>query len=83
MTREVYCVKLKMHANGLNKPPLPGDLGKKIYENISEEAWKQWIVQQTKLINENKLVMSDTNAQQFLMTEMQKFLFGDDSYLLS
>jgi Fe-S cluster biosynthesis and repair protein YggX len=64
---------------GLDFPPFPGELGKKIFENISKEAWKQWLAHQTILINEYRLSSLDPKAQSFLKEEMQKFLFtGED-----
>lgn len=79
MTRHVECVKLKKHAKGLDRPPYPGEIGKKIYENISEEAWQMWLAHQTMLINEFRLSMLDPKAREFLVQEMDKFLFGDGS----
>ena len=79
MTRLVQCAKLKKEAEGLAQPPLPGELGKKIYENISREAWAMWVEHQTMLINENRLSMIDPKARAFLMTEMESYLFGAGS----
>lgn len=79
MTRLVTCVKLKIEAEGLTQPPMPGELGIKIYEQVSREAWQMWIDHQTMLINENRLSMIDPKARAFLMTEMNSFLFGDGS----
>lgn len=75
----VYCLKLQKQAEGLSQPPLPGELGKKIYENISKEAWQLWLHHQTMLINEYRLSMIDPKARTYLMQEMDKFLFGDGS----
>jgi len=79
MTRLIDCVKLKKQAEGLAQPPYPGELGKKIYEHISAEAWQLWINHQTMLINEYRLSMIDPSARHFLATEMEKFLFSDGS----
>ena len=79
MTRTVYCAKLKKEAEGLTHQPYPGEIGKKIYENISAEAWQSWLGHQTMLINEYRLSLIDPKAREFLVTEMQKFLFGDGS----
>lgn len=76
MTRIVQCIKLKKPAQGLMKPPMPGAMGEKIYEHISEEAWQQWLAHQTMLINEYRLSMIDPEARTFLLQEMEKFLFG-------
>ena len=79
MSRIVNCVKMGEELEGLDFPPFPGELGKKIFENISKEAWKQWLAHQTILINEYRLSSLDPKAQSFLKEEMQKFLFtGED-----
>ena len=79
MTRLIYCSKLQKEAEGLENPPIPGELGKKIYQHISKEAWQDWIKHQTMLINEYRLSMIDPKARQFLLQEMENFLFGDGS----
>jgi Fe-S cluster biosynthesis and repair protein YggX len=63
---------------GLDFPPFPGELGQKVFENVSKEAWKQWLAQQTILINEYRLSSLDPKARSFLQEEMQKFLFNDE-----
>jgi Fe-S cluster biosynthesis and repair protein YggX len=77
MTRMVQCAKLGKQAEGLKAPPYPGELGKRIYLNISNEAWQQWLRQQTMLVNEYRLSAIDPKAQAFLKEEMEKFLFGE------
>ena len=77
MTRMVNCVLLKKEAEGLDRPTYPGDLGKKIFENVSKEAWAQWVKQQTMLINEYRLTPVDPKARKFLEEEMEKFFFGE------
>ncbi len=62
---------------GLDFLPFPGELGQKVYDNVSKEAWKQWLGQQTILINEYRLSSLDPKARTFLLEEMQKFLFDD------
>lgn len=79
MTREVECYKLKKTLPGLARAPYPGELGKKIYEQISQDAWKMWISHQTILINEYRLNLSEKTARDFLAKEMEKFLFGEGS----
>jgi len=79
MTHLVHCVKLGKEAEGLDFPPYPGDLGKKIYESVSKEAWQLWLSQQTMLINENRLSLADSKSQQFLKEELEKFFFGEGS----
>lgn len=78
MARTVNCVKLGEELEGLDFPPFPGPLGEKVYDNVSKEAWKQWLGQQTILINEYRLSSLDPKAQAFLKEEMQKFLFGGE-----
>lgn len=77
--RLIFCKKLKKEAEGLPSPPIPGELGKRIYNDISIEAWAQWKHHQTMLINEYRLSMLDAKARQYLLTEMEKFLFGEGS----
>lgn len=79
MTRMVHCIKLGREAEGLQFPPYPGEMGKKIYENVSAEGWKMWLNHQTMLINENRLAMMDPKARKFLASEMEKFFFGAGS----
>ena len=81
MTRKVQCVKLGKEAEGLTYPPYPGDLGKKIYENVSKEAWQMWLRHQTMLINEYRLTPVDPKARKFIEGEMEKFFFGEGSKL--
>ena len=79
MTRLIDCTKLKKQADGLDRPPYPGELGEKIYAQISKEAWQLWLNHQTMLINEYRLSMIDPKARDFLRQEMEKFLFGTGS----
>jgi Fe-S cluster biosynthesis and repair protein YggX len=79
MSRTVNCVILKTEAEGLDYAPYPGDLGQRIYENVSKEAWQRWLAHQTMLINEYRLTPIEPEARQFLATEMEKFFFGGGS----
>jgi Fe-S cluster biosynthesis and repair protein YggX len=79
MTRMVQCVMLKREAPGLDRPPYPGELGKRIFENVSKEAWQRWVAHQVMLINEYRLTPVDPKARKFLETEMEKFFFGAGS----
>ncbi|MBI5461658.1 MAG: oxidative damage protection protein [Gammaproteobacteria bacterium] len=79
MSRMVVCVKLKKEAEGLERPTYPGDLGKRIFDNVSKEAWQLWLRQQTMLINEYRLSPVDPKARKFLEEQMDKFFFGDGS----
>jgi Fe-S cluster biosynthesis and repair protein YggX len=74
--RMVNCVKLGRELPGLPRPPFPGALGKRIFENISQQAWDLWQGQSTLLINHYGLNMADKRAQQFLMEQMEDFFFG-------
>ncbi|MGM0541533.1 MAG: oxidative damage protection protein [Pseudomonadota bacterium] len=78
MSRKVKCVKMGEELEGLDFLPFPGELGQKIYDNVSKEAWKQWLAQQTILINEYRLSSLDPKARSFLAEEMQKYLFNDE-----
>jgi Fe-S cluster biosynthesis and repair protein YggX len=77
MTRMVQCVKLGREAEGLTRQPWPGELGKRIYDSVSREAWQGWLGHQTMLINEYRLNALDPNARSFLAGEMEKYFFGE------
>ena len=79
MSRTVNCVILKAEAEGMDYAPYPGELGQRIYDNVSKEAWQRWLAHQTMLINENRLTPIEPEARQFLATEMEKFFFGEGS----
>ena len=79
MARTVQCVKLQEEAEGLDFPPLPGELGKRVFENVSKPAWQQWLTHQTMLINENRLKVTDPEARRFLEGELEKYFFGEGS----
>jgi Fe-S cluster biosynthesis and repair protein YggX len=79
MSRTVYCQYLKREADGLERITYPGELGKRIYDNISAEAWRAWVGHQTMLINEYRLSPIEPKARKFLVEEMEKFLFGGGS----
>lgn len=77
MTRTVKCIKLGREAEGLDRPTYPGELGKRIYENVSKEAWAQWLKHQTMLVNENRLNLADPRARKYLAEQMEKHFFGE------
>ena len=79
MARTVQCVLLKREGEGLDRPPYPGELGRRIYEQVSKEAWAQWLRHQTLLINEYRLTPIEPMARKFLEAEMEKFFFGAGS----
>lgn len=76
MSRTVHCVKLGREAEGLARPPYPGELGKRIFEQVSQQAWQSWLQHQTMLINEYRLTPIEPKARKFLEEEMEKFFFG-------
>jgi len=78
-TRLVQCTYLKKEAEGLSFAPYPGDLGKRIYDHISKEAFELWKKHQTMLVNENRLNLADARARQYLARQMEQFLFGGDA----
>lgn len=77
MTRMIHCIKLNKEAEGLDFPPYPGELGQKIYESVSKEAWAGWIKLQTMLVNEYRLNLADAQARKYLAEQMEKHFFGD------
>ena len=77
MARTVNCIKLGRETEGLDLPPIPGALGKRIFDNVSKEAWALWLKHQTMLVNENRLNLADLRARQYLARQMEQFFFGD------
>jgi Fe-S cluster biosynthesis and repair protein YggX len=77
MSRMVNCVKLGREAEGLDRPPYPGALGQRLFENVSKPAWADWLKHQTMLINENRLSPMDPKARAFLEEQMEKYFFGE------
>jgi len=76
MARMVHCVKLGREAEGLDFPPYPGNLGKRIFENVSKEGWAGWLKHQTMLVNENRLSLADPHARKYLMEQTEAYFFG-------
>ena len=76
MARMVKCIKLGHEAEGLDTPTYPGELGKRIFENVSKEAWRQWLEHQKMLVNENHLNLADAKARKYLAEQMEKHFFG-------
>lgn len=81
MSRKVNCVKLGKEADGLDFPPYPGELGRKIWENVSKEAWQMWLDHQTMIINEYQLNPLDPEARKFIEKEMDNYFFGEGAKL--
>lgn len=79
MARMVQCMYLKKEAEGLAFPPYPGELGKRIYDNISKEAFEVWKKHQTMLVNENRLNLADARARKYLATQLEAYFFGAGS----
>jgi Fe-S cluster biosynthesis and repair protein YggX len=72
----VQCIKLGKEAEGLDRAPYPGELGKRIFDNVSKQAWADWIRHQTMLVNENRLNLADARARQYLARQMENHFFG-------
>jgi Fe-S cluster biosynthesis and repair protein YggX len=81
MARMVMCAKLGKELPGLSRPPFPGELGKRVFENISEQAWQMWQQHSTLLINHYGLNLRDPAAQKFLMEQMEEFYFGEGAQM--
>ncbi|MDD5249619.1 MAG: oxidative damage protection protein [Rhodocyclaceae bacterium] len=77
MARTVNCIKLGREAEGLDFPPMPGAMGKRLYDNVSKEAWQQWIRLQTMIINENRLNLADPQHRKYLAEQVEKHFFGE------
>lgn len=77
MSRMVQCVKLNKEAEGLEFPPYPGELGTKIWQSVSKEAWSNWVQIQTRIVNENRLNLADSRSRKYLAEQMKQYLFED------
>lgn len=76
MARLVNCIKLGREMEGLDFPPYPGELGKRIFDKVSKEAWAGWINHQTMLVNEYRLNLSDIKARKYLAEQLEAYFFG-------
>lgn len=76
MGRMVKCIKLGREAEGLDFPPYPGELGRRIFDSVSKEAWSGWIRHQTMLVNENRLNLADIKARRYLAEQLEAYFFG-------
>jgi Fe-S cluster biosynthesis and repair protein YggX len=81
MARTVQCVKLGREAEGLEKQPLKGEMGKRIFENVSKEAWKMWLEHSKMLVNEYRIDLMSEQGQRIWMTELEKYFFGEGAQL--
>lgn len=78
MSRTVFCRKYQQELPGLDAPPFPGAKGQDIYENVSQQAWQEWLNHQTMLINEKQLNLMETGTRVYLGEQMSKFLRGEN-----
>ena len=83
MTRMVQCIKLSHEAEGLERAPYPGELGQRIFEQVSKEAWAAWLKHQTMLVNENRLNLAEAHARKYLAQQMENHFFGDGAEMPS
>jgi Fe-S cluster biosynthesis and repair protein YggX len=79
VSRVVNCIRLGREAEGLKMSPYPGELGQRIFDNVSQEAWREWLQHQTMLLNEYRLTPIEPKDRKFLESEMEKFFFGEGS----
>jgi Fe-S cluster biosynthesis and repair protein YggX len=79
MARMVHCVKLGRELEGLEKPPFPGELGQRIYDNVSQEAWRQWMEHCKMLLNEYRLNPARREDQEVIVKQLEMFFFGEGS----
>ena len=83
MARQIMCVKLTREAEGLDFPPYPGEMGRRVFESVSKEAWKNWLEQQKMLVNENRLNLADKKARDYLVQQMERHFFGEGADLVA
>ena len=76
MARTIQCTHLHKEGEGLDFAPYPGELGKRIFEGVSKQAWADWLKHQTMLVNENRLNLADARARQYLARQMENHFFG-------
>jgi Fe-S cluster biosynthesis and repair protein YggX len=81
MSRMVQCIKLKQELPGLEKPPFKGELGSRVFDKVSQQAWRQWLEHSKMLINEYRLDLVSEHGQRIWMTELEKYFFGEGSEL--
>ena len=77
MARTVQCVVLKREAEALDEPPHPGDLGERIFQNVSKEGWSEWLQRLQMIINENQLSTADPGSIDLIEQHMRGFFFGE------
>ena len=79
MSRLVQCVKLGREAEGLEKPPFKGEMGQRVFESVSQPAWRMWLEHSKMLINEFRLDLTSEQGQRVWMTELERYFFGEGS----
>jgi Fe-S cluster biosynthesis and repair protein YggX len=77
----VQCKKLGREAEGLEKPPIKGELGQRVFENVSKDAWKMWLEHSKMLINEYRLDLVSADGQRIWLTELEEYFFGENAKL--
>jgi Fe-S cluster biosynthesis and repair protein YggX len=76
--RKVFCVKFQREMEGLSEVPFDGHpLGRKIYDNVSKQAWKMWVDRMKMIMNEFRLNLANPQAQEFLLQQMDNYFFGE------
>jgi Fe-S cluster biosynthesis and repair protein YggX len=80
MANTVQCVVLKREAEAMDRPPHPGELGQRIFKNVSKEGWKKWLERLTTIINENNLNTADPRNLELIEKHMLGFFFNEGSY---
>ena len=80
MSRMIFCQVLKREAESLDAPPYPGELGERIFDNVSQEGWQQWLERLTTIINENRLSTADPGSVELIEKHMVGFLFGEGDF---
>jgi len=79
--RKIFCVKFQREMPGLDEPPFDNEMGQKIYDSVSKEAWKMWLEQMKMIMNEYRLNLGTTEAQEFLLKQMDQYFFGEGAAL--
>ena len=77
----VHCVKLQREAEGLDKPPFKGELGKRVFETVSKEAWRQWLEHSKMIVNEYRLDLASKKAHEILVEQCEQYFFGEGAAL--
>jgi len=77
MPETITCVKLGPNQEAMERAPFPGELGTRLHQNVSKQAWATWLEQQKMLVNENRLNLADPQARKYLMEQTERYFFGD------